>query len=142
MDAEKNKIKKDERLLYLKSDNDIVKIREYGRNLAAHLGFSENDQAFIATAISEICRNVVEYADCGEVKITIGEPNEIVILVKDQGPGIKDLKKAMEEGYSTGEGLGIGLPGAKRIMDSFDIQTGPAGTIVKMSKCISNKNIL
>lgn len=123
----------------VKSDKDLVEIRAYGRKLAREIGFSTNDQTLIATALSEVCRNIIEYAGTGKVIIeTIQDSSPgITITAHDQGPGIEDVEKALEEGYSTGKGMGIGLPGCKRIMDQFQIdsKTGK-GTVVSMHKWV------
>lgn len=128
--------------LSLNKDEDLVKIREYGRFLATKIGFDENERTLIATAISEVCRNVIEHADCGKVRIE-PDQNGIMIIVKDEGPGIENVDKALQEGYSTGKGLGIGLPGAKRIMDTFKIKTRLGeGTTLIMSKSLKNNNMI
>lgn len=122
----------------IKSDRDLVEIRDFGRRLAAQVGFNGKDQTLIATALSEICRNALEYAGSGEVTIEIDQatnPGGISITVSDNGPGIDNVEQALREGFSTGRGLGVGLPGAKRIMDRFEIESGIGkGTIVKMGK--------
>jgi serine/threonine-protein kinase RsbT len=123
----------------ISSDYDIVKIREQAKTIAEKIGFSSAERTLIATAVSEICRNVIEYAQEGEItiKTVIRNPNGITITVCDKGPGIIDIKKAMEDGFSTRRGMGIGLPGSKRIMDEFEIESGPGkGTKVVMSKWI------
>lgn len=123
----------------VKSDKDLVEIRAYGRKLAREIGFNTNDQTLIATALSEVCRNIIEYAGTGKVIIETaqGSSQGISITAHDQGPGIEDVEKALEEGFSTGRGMGIGLPGCKRIMDQFQIdsQTGK-GTVVSMYKWV------
>lgn len=127
----------------LTSDKDLVKIRDYGRSLAANMGFNESDRTIISTALSEICRNVIEYAGNGEVVIERGGENNncIIITISDDGPGIENVNKALEEGYSSGMGLGIGLPGAKYIMDKFEIQTSASeGTTIRMCKWLKNHN--
>lgn len=132
-----------EKTFSLKSNEDLVKIRKYGRLVAARMGFTENDQTVISTALSEICRNVIEYAEEGEVTVEANhEKGCIMITVSDEGPGIKNVDKALQEGYSSGQGLGIGLPGAKRIMDEFEIQTSSGeGTTIKMQKMLNNHNV-
>lgn len=126
----------------IKSDKDLIEIRDFGRSLAGKIGFTDNDQTLISTALSEICRNVIEYAGSGEVLIeadNVINPSAINIVVSDQGPGIENIKMALKEGYSTGRGLGIGLPGAKRIMDKLKIESETGkGTTVKMSKQLDN----
>lgn len=120
------------------SDTDIVAARQQGRALAAELGFSGSDQAVIATAISELARNIVEYAKQGEIVLMIAENGSrhgIQVIARDEGPGIRDIARAMEDGYSTTKSLGLGLPGAKRLMDEFYIESEVGkGTTVRMSK--------
>ena len=122
----------------VQSTADIVTARQQGRELAARLGFSPSDVTIIATAISEIARNIVEYAQEGEVQISVAEDGShsgVQIVARDEGPGISDLSAVMRDGFSTGTGLGLGLPGARRLMDEFDIasQIGK-GTTVTMKK--------
>jgi anti-sigma regulatory factor (Ser/Thr protein kinase) len=120
------------------TDADVVLARQRGREVAAQAGFSATDQTVIATAISEISRNIVKFAERGEVVITAvsaGDRRGVNIVARDVGPGIEDANKAMEDGYSTYHGLGLGLPGAKRLMDSLDLVTVPSeGTTVTMEK--------
>ena len=116
---------------------DIVIARQRGRDLAAPLGFSSGDLALIATAISEMARNIVQYATRGEILLTLveGKPRGIIVVARDEGPGIPNLEFAMQDGYSTGGGLGLGLPGAKRLMDEFEVVSEPGkGTTVTMKK--------
>lgn len=117
---------------------DIVDARRSGRELAAKLGFSSSNLTLIATAISEIARNLVEYANGGEVAISMirnGTKQGVKIVASDQGPGIADIPTVMRDGYSSRKGLGIGLPGTKRLMDEFDIRsTIGKGTIITMKK--------
>jgi serine/threonine-protein kinase RsbT len=108
----------------IRSDVDIVVARQQGRTLGAHLGFSSSDLTLIATAISELARNIVSYAARGEIILRLvqqGSRQGIVIIARDDGPGIPDIAQAMQDGYSTGNSLGLGLPGTKRLMDEFDI---------------------
>lgn len=122
------------------NDHDIVKVRECARDIADQIGFTTNERTLIATAVSEICRNVIEYAGEGTVLIqseTNNPKSGISITVEDSGPGIEDVKKAMQDGYSTSRGMGVGLPGSKRIMDDFKIYSEVGkGTRVIMSKWI------
>ncbi|MEK4701415.1 anti-sigma regulatory factor [Solibacillus sp. FSL R7-0668] len=117
---------------------DIVAARQLGRNEAKAIGFGVVDQARITTAISELARNIYLYARAGEItieQISNGDKTGIRIVAKDKGPGINNLKKVMEDGYSTSGGLGAGLPGVKRLMDSMDIQSSEGnGTIVVIEK--------
>jgi serine/threonine-protein kinase RsbT len=120
------------------SSADIVVARQRGRALAARLGFSGSDQTVIAAAISELARNIIEYAVEGAIVISAVEHAGrmgIDILARDTGPGIPDVAKALEAGYSTGPGLGVGLPGVRRLMDEFEISSRPGeGTQVTVRK--------
>jgi serine/threonine-protein kinase RsbT len=103
---------------------DIVTARQRGRELASQIGFTGSDLTVIATAISELARNIVEYAKSGEIVLALahrGSRMGIQIVARDQGPGIADVAKAVQAGYSTGNGLGLGLPGVRRLMDDFEI---------------------
>jgi anti-sigma regulatory factor (Ser/Thr protein kinase) len=119
-------------------DADVVTARQTGRRVAAGLGFSATDSTLIATAISEIARNIVKFAERGEVLIdcvSSGDSEGIRIVARDVGPGIPELGDAMRDGYSTYQGLGLGLPGARRLMDEFDVHTEVGtGTTVTMTK--------
>jgi serine/threonine-protein kinase RsbT len=117
---------------------DIVTARQKGRELAAAGGFSSTDQTLIATAISEVARNIVAYARCGEILLSaVEQPGKhgVLVVARDDGPGIPDLELAMRDGYSTGNSLGMGLPGARRLMDEFDLSsTVGSGTTITMKK--------
>lgn len=143
LNSKSNKNEVSGKTFSIKSDKDLIEIRDFGRSLAGQIGFSGNDQTLISTALSEICRNVLEYAGSGEVTIEADretKPSAIKIVVSDTGPGIENIELALKEGYSTGRGLGIGLPGSKRIMDEFNIESEIGkGTIVNMSKRLDNK---
>ncbi|PSL28847.1 serine/threonine-protein kinase RsbT [Planomicrobium soli] len=105
---------------------DIVAARQLGRNVAKELGFGTVDQARITTAISELARNIYLYAGQGRIEIqrlTENGVKGILIIAADNGPGIPDIRKVMEDGFSTSGGLGAGLPGVKRLMDDFRIET-------------------
>jgi len=105
---------------------DIVAARQLGRNEAKKSGFGTVDQARITTAISELARNIYLYAGKGKIEITRLSENElygITIIASDNGPGIRDMRKVMEDGYSTSGGLGAGMPGVKRLMDEFKVET-------------------
>jgi serine/threonine-protein kinase RsbT len=119
------------------TDADVVAAREKGRELSAQLGFSSIDLTLIVTAISELARNILLYADKGEILMRLendGRPG-IVVVARDEGPGIPDLDLAMRDSYSTGNGLGLGLPGARRLMDEFVIESEVSkGTTVVMKK--------
>jgi len=109
-----------------------------GRALAARLGFSSDDQVIVVIAISEVTRNIVRYARTGEIilsPIRRGDRRGIVVVARDEGPGIPDIEQALQDGYSTGGGLGLGLSGAKRLMDEFEIvSTVGKGTTIEMRK--------
>lgn len=122
----------------VRSDLDVLKARQYGKELAGLLRFSNTERTIVATAISEIARNTVLYAKSGWIDLKIveqGGKRGILVVVRDQGPGIPDLGLAMQDGYTTSQGLGIGLPGAKRLMDEFDIVSEVGkGTVITMKK--------
>ncbi len=120
----------------LKVETDVVLARQAGRELAREMGFGSADQTRLATAISELARNVIEYADEGTCLIS-NESNEhgtrIQVVVEDNGPGIADLEQAMTHGFTSGGGLGVGLPGAKRLVQEFDIESSPGHTRVTIA---------
>jgi serine/threonine-protein kinase RsbT len=124
----------------IESDEDVLNARQKGRALAARLGFSSVDLTLIVTAISEIARNIASYAQQGEMvlrNVQQGPQKGIVVIASDQGPGIPDLDTAMQDGYSTSGSLGLGLPGARRLMDDFEIVSAVGkGTCVTMKKWV------
>ena len=124
--------------LPIAADVDVVEARQQGRGLAAVAGFSSGEQTVIAAAISEIARNILMYAKKGEIILSLvqnGDRQGVSVVAIDQGPGITDIERAMQYGYSTSHGVGAGLPGAKRLMDDFDLQSTPGqGTTVTMTK--------
>jgi serine/threonine-protein kinase RsbT len=124
----------------LASEADIVTARQKGRALAAELGFQGADLTLIATAISEVSRNIVEYAQRGEIVLrpaNHGNRRGLSIIARDDGPGIPDVAQAMQYGYSSRRGLGVGLPGAKLLMDDFDIVSKVGvGTTITMKKWV------
>ena len=128
----------DETRIPINSDADIVTARQQGRALASEIGFSGTDLTIVATAISEVARNIVQYATRGEIVldyVTEGDKRGLLIMAKDQGPGIPNIELAMQDGYSTGRSLGVGLPGAQRLMDDFDIVSAVnEGTTITMKK--------
>jgi len=119
-------------------DGDIIVARTNGRELASQIGFSRTDLALIAAATSEIARNIYIYAGRGVMSfcgVRDSGRRGIVIIGRDCGPGIADIDKAMQDGFSTGQSLGLGLPGARRIMDEFEIVSELGkGTTVTMKK--------
>lgn len=128
----------DEVRISVSSDADVVAAREKGRELSSRLGFSSVDLTLIVTAISEVARNILLYAKQGEILLRVENGHAsrgIVVEAVDEGPGIPDLELAMQDSYSTSNGLGLGLPGAKRLMDEFEIESEVAkGTRVVMKK--------
>jgi serine/threonine-protein kinase RsbT len=127
-----------EALVPIASDADVMRARQKGRELASMLGLSGSDLTLMATAISEVARNIVQYASEGEIEFRGVERagrRGLVIVARDRGPGIPDIALAMQDGYSTSRGMGLGLPGSKRLMDDFDISSEVGkGTTVTMIK--------
>lgn len=117
---------------------DIVVARQAGHQLAGDLGFSVTDGTMIATAISEVARNIVSYAERGRIRVTVADRqgrNALVVYAEDDGPGIADVERALQDGFSTADGLGLGLPGARRLMDDLTVRSDPGhGTVVEMWK--------
>jgi anti-sigma regulatory factor (Ser/Thr protein kinase) len=120
------------------SDVDMVQARAEARALALRLGFSRTDATLIATAISEIARNIVVHAHEGEIAMEPRFEDErygLIVVASDRGPGIRDVDSVFDAAYSTRGGLGLGLPGARRLMDEFAIEsTSGRGTTVTMVK--------
>jgi serine/threonine-protein kinase RsbT len=122
------------------ADVDIISARERGRALGTELGFHRGDLALIATAISELARNILTYAGHGEIGLERVEENGtrgIAVIAHDEGPGIADLSLALQDGYSTSRSLGIGLPGVRRLMDEFEVESavGEGTTITAKKWC-------
>jgi serine/threonine-protein kinase RsbT len=122
----------------VRAETDILSARQRGRELATELGFAGSELAVIATAISEVARNIVLHASEGEIILSPaveGKRRGLLIIARDTGPGIPDVDRALEDGFSTVRSLGLGLPGAKRLTDEFDIESVVGeGTIVTMTK--------
>jgi serine/threonine-protein kinase RsbT len=120
--------------------DDIVEARKAGHQLALDLGFSLTDVTMIATAISEVARNITSYAGRGAVRVAVADREgrkALVVRAEDDGPGIADIERAMDDGYSTGLGLGLGLPGARRLMDRLIVESALGrGTVVEMWKWV------
>ena len=120
------------------SDLDIVAARQQGRTLALQLNYSSTEATLIATAISELARNIVRYAKRGHIvlaKTTNGTSPGVVVVARDEGPGIADISRATAGGYSTSGGLGLGLSGVRRLMDEFEISSEPGkGTTVTVTR--------
>ena len=130
-----------ERAVPIRTEADVVNARQSGRELAAAIGFGTTDQALIATAISELARNILKYAGSGEVHLnhkTTGGREGIEVVAADRGPGIANLDDAMRDGFTTSGGLGLGLPGAKRLMDEFHVVTGASGTRITAFKFMAS----
>jgi serine/threonine-protein kinase RsbT len=125
----------------IKSDLDIVVARQRGRELATELGFSGTDTTLIATAISELARNIILYAKTGEIVLKAvqqGEKKGIGVMAHDDGPGIADVHRALQDGYSTSRSLGLGLPGVRRLMDEFEISSAVnRGTTITVKKWVT-----
>ncbi|OBG29016.1 anti-sigma regulatory factor [Mycobacterium sp. E3198] len=124
----------------INNSDDIVAARRAGHQLALDLGFSLTDVTMVATAISEVARNITSYAGRGTVHLWVADRDgrkALVVRAEDDGPGIADIERALEDGYSTGRGLGMGLPGARRLMDRLVIDsTLGHGTVIEMWKWV------
>ena len=122
----------------IRADVDVVVARQKIRGLVSDLRFSGSELTLIATAISEVARNIVSYARNGEVVMRViqrGQRRGITVVARDRGPGIADIERAMKDGFSTSRGLGLGLPGSKRLMDEFELVSEVGkGTEITMTK--------
>jgi serine/threonine-protein kinase RsbT len=122
----------------IREEWDVAVARKHVRELALQEGFPENRTGALATAVSEVARNIVVHAGAGEVVLAaVSERGRraIVVVARDDRPGIADMEEAMRDGYSTGRGLGLGLPSAKRLMDEFTLESEVGkGTTVTMKK--------
>ncbi|HYY68294.1 MAG TPA: anti-sigma regulatory factor [Terriglobales bacterium] len=120
------------------SDQDVVAARHKGRLLATELGFSPSDSTLIATAISELARNIVSYAGRGEIVLVTSNNSGrqgVTVMARDDGPGIPNIEQALRDGYSTSGSLGLGLPGVRRLMDEFQVVSEVGrGTTVTIRK--------
>jgi serine/threonine-protein kinase RsbT len=127
----------DEVRVPINSDADLVSARAEGRAMAERLGFPRPDPTLIATAISEVARNIIVHVGQGEILLTPLEDAQrygLAVIARDQGAGIRDIEAALRADYSGRGGLGLGLAGARRLMDEFEIDTSPDGTTVTMKK--------
>src|SRR4051812_30921679 len=128
----------DEVRVAITTDADLVTARAEGRAMAERLGFPRPDPTLIATAISEVARNIVVHVGQGEIVLTPVEGANrygLIVVARDRGPGIRDVEAALRDDFSGRGGLGLGLPGARRLMDGFEITSGPdEGTTVTMTK--------
>ena len=138
LDRRATVVNEDDTCVTVTKDADVVVARQKGREVAARAGFTPTELAVIATAISEIARNIVKFAKRGEVTVSVVTENErtgVTVVARDVGPGIADVVRAVQDGYSTYGGLGLGLPGARRLMDEFEIVSEvDKGTTVTMTK--------
>ncbi len=120
------------------SDASVMTARQKGRELAMSIGIAGSSLTLMATAISEIARNIVQYAGQGEIEfhsVVRAGKRGLLIIARDAGPGIVDINLAMQDGFSTSRGMGLGLPGARRLMDDFEIVSEIGkGTTVTMTK--------
>ena len=120
----------------IRQTSDVVLARSFARKVAAGIGFGIADQTRLATAVSELARNVIQYAGDGFCEVTDASDEKnmsLRILIEDCGPGIPDIDKAMKDGWSTSGGLGAGLPGTRRLMDEFEIESQPGMTRVTIA---------
>jgi serine/threonine-protein kinase RsbT len=128
----------DEVRIPIAEDTDLIPARAEGRALAQRLGFARTDATLIATAISEIARNIVVHAGSGEIVLRPREEqlrHGLTVIARDSGQGIRDVEAALRDGVASRGGLGLGLPGARRLMDEFDVVCEPGkGTVVTMTK--------
>src|SRR5579862_9734135 len=117
----------------LHSERDVVQARQRAREIAALLGFDNQDQIRIATATSEMARNAFRYARNGTVafSVDVESPQRLQVTVSDSGPGIRNLDEILEGRYVSETGLGMGIIGTRRLMDEFNIETTAAGTIIR-----------
>jgi serine/threonine-protein kinase RsbT len=126
-----------ESVIPIESDADVVTARQEARAMASQLDLSSTDQTLLATAISEVARNITAYAVRGEVLLSViqddGGRRGIRVIARDEGPGIENVELALQDGFTSGSGLGLGLPGARRLVHHFEIETAPGrGTKVTL----------
>jgi serine/threonine-protein kinase RsbT len=127
-----------ESVIPIESDADVVTARQRARQMAGELELTTTDQTLLATAISEVARNVTTYAGEGEVELRVVHErgrDGIEVVCRDEGPGIANVELAMQDGYTTGNGLGLGLPGTRRLVDVFELETASGeGTRIRLVK--------
>src|SRR5689334_9575061 len=129
--------------LEIRYENDVVSARQRARQIAGLLGFDLQDQTRIATAVSEMARNAFQYGKDGTVQFQLQRrnPQMLVILVIDQGPGIARLDSILQGRYRSETGMGLGIVGAKRLMDRFEIKSSSSGTNILLGKVLPKKSI-
>ena len=135
-------VRDDELRVMISGNEDIVAARQAAREVAVRAGFTGTDLTLLATAVSEVARNIVRFADHGTITVELLEDPRpgIRVVARDTGPGIPDVERAMSDGYSTDDGLGLGLPGARRLVDEFEIASEPGrGTTVVLTKWFDRK---
>jgi len=124
--------------MLIEKEQDVVPFRNRVKEYAVKIGMSVVNQTKLITAASELVRNMLKYAGGGKTKMEViseGRNSGIRLVFEDNGPGIKDIAQAMKEGFSTGQSLGVGLPGAKRLVNEFEIKSSPGeGTVVSIIK--------
>ncbi len=124
--------------LVIRASEDVVRVRQVTRESALAQGFSLVDQTKLVTAASELARNTMEHGGGGQVEIQLlndGPKKGLRLIFTDQGPGIVNVEQALKDGYTTGGGLGLGLGGARRLSNEFDIQSKPGeGTRITMAR--------
>ncbi len=122
----------------IEAESDIVSVRKLARIAAQEMGFSVTDVTRVVTAASELARNIYKFASNGIMSLAKEDPSGkkgVILVFEDNGPGILDVDQAMQPNYTTGDGLGLGLPGTKRLMDEMDIKTEPGkGTKITIIK--------
>ncbi len=132
----------DSRVIPIRHEGDIVEARKRGRAMGEAVGLGQMELTMVATAISEVARNILNYAVEGEVvlrRVAHAGRVGLEVIARDRGPGIDDVARALTDGFSTGRGLGLGLPGARRLMDALAVDSGPGlGTTVTMTKWVGD----
>ncbi len=121
-------------VIAIASTESVVEARQRGRDLASQMGFTQSEATMIAAAISELARNIVQYAVSGQIRLRRDVSGMLFVIARDEGPGIADVRNALKPGYSTSGSLGLGLAGVQRIADHFEIQSNPRGTTVTLGK--------
>lgn len=130
-------------IIAIESADSLVKARQTGKDLALGNGFPQTKATLIAAAISELARNIIQFAGRGEIRLRCDAQGALHVVASDNGAGIADVRKALEPGYSTADGLGLGLPGVQRIADDFQIKSGPQGTTVTIAmKAMQGESLL